>query len=225
MINDWAFKTVRDFTPEYKKKILNKHKDMTYETAKYRYEFAKNKRFSFPRNTEIIDRFSGQKCLAWSDEDLAKIMYWEYVENYYEIILSEKAREYELQNPLYKEFVNKDIIITDPCYIFEDTYKAEVEDILMRDTIYGDWSCTTYNLETKTEIGKFCADAGMVCVVETDNAMIDHEKLMKLPAFCRTIIENFTGTVYIKRIPGDFEDEIQVIGEGNINFVGKQTGL
>lgn len=225
MINEWAFKQVKDFTPEYEKKILNKHKDMSYETAKYRYEFAKNKQFSFPRNTEIIDRFSGQKCLTWSDEDLDKIMYWEYVERYYQIILSEKAREDELQNPLHKEFVNKDIIITDPCYIFDDYCEAENKDVLMRDTIYGDWSCTTFNSDTEEKLGEFCADAGMVCVVETDNEMINKDKLNKLREHCRTIIKNFTGTVYIKRIPDNYSDEIQIIGEGNINFIGKQTGL
>lgn len=224
MINDWMKKTARDFTPEYKKKILNKHKDMTYETAKFRYEFAKNKHYSTPQTKKEYDEVRGE-YFTWTDEEFDKMMFWEYVENYYEILLYAKQREHEIKNPLHKEFVNKNIIITDPCYIFGDYCEAENKDVLMRDTIYGDWSCTTYNSETKTEIGKFCADAGMVCVVETDNAMIDHEKLMKLPSFCRTIIENFTGTVYIKRIPGDFEDEIQIIGEGNINFVGKQTGL
>lgn len=221
---DWMKKTSRAFTPEYKKKILNKHKDMSYITAKYRYDYAKNKHYSIPQTKKEYDEVRGE-YFTWTDEEFDQMMFWEYVENYYGILLYAKQREHELKNPLHKEFVNKNIIITDPCYIFEDYCKAEAKGVLMRDTIYGDWSCTTYNSETKTEIGKFCADAGMVCVVETDNEMIDHEKLMKLQSYCRTIIENFTGTVYIKRIPGDYEDEIQIIGEGNINFVGKQTGL
>lgn len=224
MINDWSLKTARDFTSKYKKKILNKHKDMSYETAKYRYEFAKNKYYSVPKTKKEYDELRGE-YFTWTDEEFDTMMFWEYVENYYEILLCAKQREHEIKNPLHKEFVNKNIIITDPCYIFDDYCEAENKDVLMRDTIYGDWSCTTYNRETKTEIGKFCADAGMVCVVETDNEMINHEKLMKLQSFCRTIIENFTGTVYIKRIPTDYEDEIQIIGEGNISFVGKQTGL
>lgn len=224
MINDWALKTVEDFTPEFEKEILNKHKDMSYETAEHRYEFAKNKRCSVPQTKKEYDEVRGE-YFTWSDDDFDKMMFWEYVEKYYRIILSVKQREKEIKNPLHKEFVNKNIIITDPCYIFEDYCKAENRGVLMRDTIYGDWSCTTYNSETKTEIGKFCADAGMVCVVETDNEMIDHEKLMRLPSFCRTIIENFTGTVYIKRIPNDYSDEIRVYGVGNINFVGMQTGL
>ena len=32
------------------------------------------------------------------------------------------------------------------------------------DTLYGDWSCTTYNTDTKEEIGYYCADAGLVSV-------------------------------------------------------------
>lgn len=31
---------------------------------------------------------------------------------------------------------------------------------LVRDTIYGDWSCTTFNSDNKEPIGEFCADAG-----------------------------------------------------------------
>jgi len=30
------------------------------------------------------------------------------------------------------------------------------------DTLYGDWSCTAFNTDTKEEMGCFCADAGMV---------------------------------------------------------------
>ena len=29
---------------------------------------------------------------------------------------------------------------------------------LTKSTIYGDWSCTTFNSNTKTPIGEFCAD-------------------------------------------------------------------
>lgn len=224
MINNWMQKISRDFTPEYKKKILNKHKDMSYITAKYRYDYAKNKHYSIPQTKKEYDKNIGE-FFTWTDEDFDKMMFWEYVENYYQIILSEKQREYEIKNPLHKEFVNKNIIITDPCYIFEDYCKAEAKGVLMRDTIYGDWSCTTFKSDTEEKLGEFCADAGMVCVVETDNEMINKDKLNKLREHCRTIIKNFTGTVYIKRIPTDYEDEIQIIGEGNINFVGKQTGL
>lgn len=224
MINDWMKKTARDFTPEYKKKILNKHKDMSYEIAKYRYEFAKNKHYAVPQTKKEYDKNVGE-YFTWTDEEFDKMMFWEYVENYYEILLYVKQREHEIKNPLYKEFVNKNIIITDPCYIFDDYCEAENKDVLMRDTIYGDWSCTTFNSDTEEKLGEFCADAGMVCVVETDNEMINKDKLNKLREHCRTIIKNFTGTVYIKRIPTDYEDEIQIIGEGNINFVGKQTGL
>ena len=67
-----------------------------------------------------------------------------------------------------------DIIITDPCYIIRedkdsdwdtcccgfDMEKLGINHYMTRDTLHGDWSCTTYNAETKESIGRFCADAG-----------------------------------------------------------------
>lgn len=64
-----------------------------------------------------------------------------------------------------------DIIITDPCYICKDSdwhrcncgYNMEILGIntyICRDTIYGDWPCTTFNSDTGKDIGAFCADAG-----------------------------------------------------------------
>lgn len=55
-----------------------------------------------------------------------------------------------------------DIIITDPCYIIRENSddwtkcgcgdfmeNLGIKNYLCRDTIYGDWSCTTFNLDTK----------------------------------------------------------------------------
>lgn len=83
-------------------------------------------------------------------------------------------------------FFKGDIIITDPCYIIPQNARSRSSDkgdhwdlceyggrldklgiktFITRDTIYGDWSCTTFNSDTKEPIGKFCADAGLVSVM------------------------------------------------------------
>ena len=62
------------------------------------------------------------------------------------------------------KYFKGDIIITDPCYVLKHIDREKVE-YIARDTIYGDWSCTTFNTDTKEAIGKFCADSGMVAVI------------------------------------------------------------
>ncbi|MBU5491335.1 hypothetical protein [Butyricicoccus intestinisimiae] len=157
-----------------------------------------------------------------------------------------------------------DIIITDPCYILNrdnegdwdrSHYGSNMESLginhyMTRDTLYGDWGCTTFNLDTKEEIGRFCADTGLVSVFLLD------EVLKYNPSFdyyttrpwTTTLIKDFKGVVefIVRNIQGEytetteyhqkgdrFEDQdVQVIGKG-INkatgevfrFVGKQTGF
>lgn len=127
-----------------------------------------------------------------------------------------------------------DIIITDPCYICKDGDWNKcrfgkrmdilgIKNYICRGTIYGDWSCTTYNSKTNEVIGQFCADAGMVAVFLLDEVLKynpDFDYHTKRP-WTTTLIKDFDGEV-------DFEvvdDEVRVVGKGNINFVGLQTGL
>ena len=137
---------------------------------------------------------------------------------------------------------NKTIIITDPCYIIKDNSqdweKCKYGDDMKRldnitnyessVTIYGDWSCTVYegNIEqhsnNSNELGKFCADAGMVAVFELDevlkyNPNFDNHTDRK---WTTTTIPNFTGEITIEKI----NNKIHVIGKGNINFYSIQTG-
>lgn len=129
-----------------------------------------------------------------------------------------------------------DIIITDPCYICksgEDWGKCGYGDIMetlgintyiSRNTIYGDWSCTTFNSDTDEPIGEFCADAGMVAV------FLLEEVLKYNPDFDYHIERSWT-TTWIKNFDGDvtFEvgtnDDVHVVGKGNINFRTYQTGF
>lgn len=145
------------------------------------------------------------------------------------------------------------VIITDPCYIIrkdneltEDDWEAcdygdymealGIKNYLCRDTIYGDWSCTTFNTDTEEVLGEFCADAGLVGVFLLD------EVLQYNPNFdyhlnrtwTTTLIENFDGEINIDVVEftdkdedgNDWSDsEVRVIGKGNINFYTTQTGL
>lgn len=164
-----------------------------------------------------------------------------------------------------------DIIITDPCYIIraehhgtkpitKDDWKAcgygenmkvlGINNYICRDTLYGDWSCTTFNSDTKEPIGEFCADAGMVAVFLLDEVLkynpdFDYHKEK---SWTTTLIKNFKGTVQFVVVytEGVYEESteyhkkgekwedysVEVVGHGinketgePINFVGKQTGF
>lgn len=126
----------------------------------------------------------------------------------------------------------------------EDWSESEyVKNYLTSNTIYGDWSCTTFDTDTNESIGEFCADGGEVGVFVLD------EVLKYNPDFdyhinrtwTTTLIKNFTGEVSIvkRHNEGVYEDEtewhkkgekweedsIHVIGKGNINFETTQTGF
>lgn len=137
---------------------------------------------------------------------------------------------------------NGSIIITDPCYVIKENewgdfldeyWKDEEEQViewkgmkfLIADTRYGDWGCTTYNSDTKEEIGSFCADAGLVSVfllseVEKYNPDFNYHKER---LWTTTLIPDFNGEVEIKYFSKI--DEVRVVGTGNINFISAQTSL
>jgi hypothetical protein len=104
------------------------------------------------------------------------------------------------------------------------------------DTLYGDWSCTTFNSDTKEPIGRFCADAGLVSVISLDEVLKynpDYDCDLK-ESFTATIIRDFYGTVQfvIRQDESKEEYYLEVIGHGinkvtdePINFIGKQTGF
>lgn len=145
------------------------------------------------------------------------------------------------------EFTNKNLIITDPCYLDnmmnEDNMTDELRDYWHKffnhlhgdlgdlsrfgfkngfacGTKYGDWSCTLYNVDydprdiktfdqlmeaygkTVTEnnkgCGEFCADAGMVCVVDSEEVQKFNPYFFEWAYFhkyCVASIFKFTGTV------------------------------
>lgn len=105
---------------------------------------------------------------------------------------------------------NGDIVITDPHYINQKEAFGEETLFdgrgLVNTTFYGDWGCTVYRTPAKIgcipsdalEIGKFCADSGMVCVVDLKDALNsfpEFESWLEERPWCGTIIRNFVGTV------------------------------
>ncbi len=125
-----------------------------------------------------------------------------------------------------------------------------INHFMTRDTLYGDWSCSTYNTDTSKKIGSFCADAGLVSVILLDDVLKynpsydDHID----KKWTTTWIKNFKGTVqfvvkevrwtldhdtsYGKKGDERVDYQVEVVGHGvnkktnkPINFVGRQTGL
>lgn len=136
-----------------------------------------------------------------------------------------------------------DIIITDPCYIIKNNTddwmkccygdymeKLGIKNYMCRDTIYGDWSCTTFNSDTKEELGRFCADTGLVAVFLLDEVLKykpDFDWFESRP-WTTTLIKDFDGDVdfdvdYSSSEYG--EPSLRVVGTGNINFETYQTGF
>lgn len=164
-----------------------------------------------------------------------------------------------------------DIIITDPCYIVraehhgtkpvtQDDWEAcgygsnmealGIKKYITRDTLYGDWCCTTYDSDTGAVLGEFCADAGMVAVFDLSEVLkynpdFDYHIERK---WATTWIKDFKGTVQfiVEREEGEYKDDskyhkrgekweyysVKVVGHGvnkisgePINFITNQTGF
>lgn len=112
------------------------------------------------------------------------------------------------------------------------------EHMMVSSTIYGDWSCTVYNcsyeelqnriakkqrVKKSDIVGKFCADAGLVCVCSAKHYSMPDD----FGDWTYTIIPDFTGIVsfyIIVDYDGD-DDSLIVEGEGNVNFCSTQTGF
>lgn len=185
--------------------------------------------------------------LASKTEEIVPYYFWNYT-NKYDRYLDSEPIEFD-----------GDIIITDPCYIINDDsdsndwkicdYGSNMEVLgftkyITRDTIYGDWSCNTFNTDTNEVIGHFCADAGLVSVFLLDEVLKynpDYDDHINA-TWTTTWIKDFKGTVQIIVKEEKYKDEIndseytdyevEVVGHGvnkvtgePINFVGKQTGF
>lgn len=113
-------------------------------------------------------------------------------------------------------------------------------------TIYGDWSCTTYELhkpledpeneidlltenDIKSTLGQFCADAGLVGVFLLEEVLKfnpDFNYHTEKP-WTTTIIKDFDGDIDYIVVGQDHSNDrsVHIVGKGNINFVTNQTGF
>lgn len=87
---------------------------------------------------------------------------------------------------------------------------------MVRDTIYGDWSCSVFRKDEhghEEEIGGFCADAGLVIVADMAEVLAynpDFPKWAEEHKWCATILKGFEGTVQFvveETEPDEEEDE------------------
>ena len=188
----------------------------------------------------------GIKCVNQNDDYLGEEQYVN-TELGFGVLQSCKSMLWSLERLLDSEWVDieGDIVITDPCYTTNEWREGfDLDSLpLCRDTIYGDWGCTTFDSETKEEIGSFCADAGMVCVDTLENILKRKpDFLEKYGEWCRTIIKNFKGMVRFKIVCLDeqrdkvkfdtWNYEVRVEGMGvntktgeKICFITSQTSL
>lgn len=158
-----------------------------------------------------------------------------------------KSEQYEKENKKYEEALQEyrknNISDWDLSNCGTSMEALGIKNYICRDTLYGDWSCTTYNSDTHEKLGEFCADSGMVGVFLLDEVLKynpDFNYHIERP-WTTTLIKDFDGEIDFEIIhtEGVFEndtefyskgekwedDSVIVVGRGNINFETKQTGF
>lgn len=151
-----------------------------------------------------------------------------------------------------------DYIVTDPCYLerhdgsgirwWDNAFSEAMPSMHMRDTLYGDWGCSIFRLEKGEELdalpdeerigaayGRFCADAGEVCIVRLDEATrYNPEFAAQLaadtgddPLGCRyaAVIENFEGRGRFEVVEEEYEYNGKPVQEYSLIIVleGRDT--
>lgn len=220
----------------------------------------------------LIDNHPDYDSEAWENFDEFNFIRTLKAEEYNQLLYtatSDFVDRYLDSEP--KEF-NGDIIITDPCYIMRakhhgtvpltdddwDTcncgYAMEllgIDHYMTRETLYGDWGCTTYDTDSGEAIGKFCADAGLVSVLLLEDVLKynpDYHDYKDPKDMSVTWIRDFEGTVQfiVEHKEGVYKDtteyhkkgdkwedfSVHVVGHGvdkktgePINFYTSQTSL
>lgn len=237
---------------------LNSTLDWMIEDAKK--PKLKDKRLTFDNKTVLITdpcyimKSEAYKCKSRKSfmrfEEFAKEKYeeWEKSEtmsipqilDFYKTYDEYKEKEKEFDRENYEEPKLSD---WDKCSD-GDFSSIGIKNAISNSTIYGDWSCHTFNSDTTEVLGEFCADAGLVAVFDYDEVLAynpDFENELKKHPHIATLIPGFTGDVYfdLEHTTGVYEEDTQyhkkgepwedyslhVVGKGNINFVTRQTGL
>lgn len=153
--------------------------------------------------------------------------------------------KYYKESPKYDDW--------DKCDFGENMEVLGIHNYISESTIYGDWSCTTYqteeepkellesilrvlndNLENEDDessvpyegkdIGGFCA--GLVGVFLLDEILAynpEWKSWIEEHSWCATIIEDFEGEV--EYYIDKVNEEAHIVGTGSINFYTAQTGV
>lgn len=122
----------------------------------------------------------------------------------------------------------------DRCNCGESMEMLGILNSMVADNFYGDWSCAVFKdnkMDGKHLLGEFCADSGQVGVFLLDEVLKynPHFDYHINRPWTTTLIKDFDGEVYFKTIKVEdseyFNTELEVHGEGNVNFCSKQIGL
>lgn len=139
----------------------------------------------------------------------------------------------------YAEYKEKDD--WSRCYYGHDMEVLGICNYFTKDTIVGDWSCSTYKVNedpfeiidnmvknpekgedykiNASKLGGFCADSGLVSVFILDEVRKynpDIDIWIKSHYWCVTTIPDFDGEVHYYV---DKDGEAHIVGIGNINFL------
>lgn len=165
---------------------------------------------------------------SWNPEEFLKWHIYDAAATYWKIIAYEVLREERKKGLTDKcqEFSHKDIAVTDPCYILKDDIDEfdKLDCFIFQNTVYGDWSCTLFDYDTKKPVGEFCADGANVCVCDA-NAWYIEKKPTKVQG---TVIKDFTGFAYIKYSQEHNDYYVEIVGTSNgqnIHYISAQTGF
>ena len=135
----------------------------------------------------------------------------------------------------------------DKCDFGENMEVLGIHNYISESTIYGDWSCTTYQTEEEPkellesilrvlndnleddepfvpyegkDIGGFCADAGLVGVFLLDEILAynpDWKSWIEEHSWCATIIEDFEGEV--EYYIDKVDEEAHIVGTEVLTFI------
>lgn len=170
-------------------------------------------------NTELAELIDYVDSL-----DISALACWVNSENPYE----------SFKDTFWMDF-DGDILITDPCYFIRqdevndwersdygyDLYELGFSTYLVQDNLYGDWDCVVRNSDTDDLMGRFCADAGLVCCVYLDEVLKYNPLFMKKlekKNFLGTVIKNFRGKVQFKinYVTGQYEKDTEYYEKGEV---------
>ncbi len=146
-----------------------------------------------------------------------------------------KSNQYQSESEKYESALQKyredNVSDWELCNFGENMEELGIKNYICRDTLYGDWSCTTYTSDNHKVLGRFCADAGMVGVFLLDEVLKynpDFDYHIERP-WTTTLIKDFDGEIDFEIVhtkDDEYEDDsVSVVGKGNINFETHQTGL